>query len=224
MELTNREIAVTAWLVGGFLFVLTWRDMRRSVWGIVKVAAGPRLAIPAILYASYVWAVVAVAHLVGIWEFSLLKDTLVWFVVGGLVLFGKFLQTRSPRFLRRTILATIAVPEILGFTLGLVSFPLIVELVMLPVIALVATVGAYAATNAEYSQVRHLMDRALAVAGFLLLGLTFAQLAATWAAVDWHHVALTFYLPIWLTAAALPFVYLLGRYSEWEVARIRRTR
>jgi hypothetical protein len=222
MELNNREIAVMAWMLAIFLFVMVrWPDVRRSLVGVLAVALGPKLAIPLLLFALYFIGVVFVASRVGMWGVPLLKDTLVWFCIAGLALFGKSLQTGKPRFTRRTLLATIALPEIVAFTLGLVSFALIVEFALLPFVTVLALLSAVAALNREHANVKSVVDWALAMIGVTLLGLTLWQLVSDLPGIDWEHVALTFYLPICLTAAALPFVYALGRYAQWEQNRIR---
>ena len=65
------------------------------------------------------------------------------------------------------------------------------------------------------------MNGTLQVAGLVLLTITLVQLVGSWSQIDWNEIALRFYLPIWMTAAAIPFVILLGRYSRWEQDRIR---
>jgi len=223
MELNNREIAVIAWLLAIFLFVMVrWPDVRRSLVGVLAIALGPKLAIPLLLFALYFIGVVFVASRIGMWGVPLLKDTLVWFCIAGLALFGKFLQTGKPRFTRSTLLATIALPEVIAFTLGLVSFALIVELAFLPIVTVLALLSAVAALNKEHQKVKSAVDWTLAIVGVTLLGLTLWQLVSSLPSIDWEHVALTFYLPIWLTAAALPFVYALGKYAQWEQRRIRK--
>jgi hypothetical protein len=221
MELTNREIAAVTWLIAFSGWVLARGGIARSVWHVLVAAAHPRLAIPFLAYLGYLLAVVVLAEAVGFWTPVLMKDSAIWIVVGGIPLFAKFTRVGQPRMTRGILWQTIAAPEVIAFVFGLVSFPILIELALLPTLTIVGVLAAFAATRSEYAKVGSVMNGTLQVAGLVLLTITLVQLVGSWSQLDWKEIALRFYLPIWMTAAAIPFVTLLGRYSRWEQDRIR---
>lgn len=221
MELTNREVAAVAWLIAFSGYLLVRGGIARSIWRVLVAAASPRVAIPLMAYLGYLLAVVVLAKTVGLWTPILLKDTTIWITVGGIPLFAKFTRVGQPRMIRGAFRQTIAAPEVIAFVFGLVSFPILVELALLPTLTFVGVMAAFAATRSEYGKVGSVMNGTLQVAGLALFTITLVQLAGSWAQLDWNEVVLRFYLPIWMTAAAIPFVILLGRYSKWEQNRIR---
>lgn len=108
--LTNREIAVLAWLTFGLVWAMTQPKIRISLGRVALAALTPKIAAPVTVFVLYIGGLVFAASRAGIWDPSLTKDTVIWFVVAGLALFGHFLHVTEDRFLRRRILATIAVP------------------------------------------------------------------------------------------------------------------
>ncbi|MEX2210111.1 MAG: hypothetical protein WD846_04490 [Patescibacteria group bacterium] len=221
MELTNREIAAVAWLIAFGGWLLARGGIARSVWQVLVAAAHPRLAIPFVAYLGYLLAVIVLAEAVGIWNPALLKDSVIWIVVGGIPLFAMFTRVGQPRVIRGILRQTIAVPEVIAFVFGLVSFSILIELALLPSLTIVGVLAAFAATRSEYAKFGSVMNGALQVGGLVLLTITVVQLVGSWRQLEWNDIVLRFYLPIWLAAAAIPFVTLLGGYSRWEQDRIR---
>jgi len=219
--LNNREIAVLAWLAGVFLLSLTRASLRRSFAGVLHAALAPKIALTMAAFALYVAGMAWLGSRIGIWNLTLLKDTIIWFVVAGLTLFGGFVGVTGDRFFRRRLLATIAVPTVIEFYLGIVSFPLLVELVLQPFIVVLVVLSTVAAMNREHKPVEVAIRSLQAFIGLAILGWTAVQIALSWETLDKPHLVLTFYLPFWLTAAALVFVYGMGVLSTYEWAFMR---
>src|SRR5258705_12172756 len=101
MDLSNRDIAFLLWLGVAAIVLLAWRPGRDAVLGILSVLRGEFLIV-ALLYAAYFALVVSGGHALGIWNTSLLKETLAWFVFAGLPLVAKFPETyKGPGFYGR---------------------------------------------------------------------------------------------------------------------------
>jgi hypothetical protein len=95
-------------------------------------------------------------------------------------------------------------------------------LALLPLIALLVMLSTVAGIKQEFRAQKPWYDGALTAIGLAWLVWTVIQVVGGWGQLDWSRFALMFYLPLWLTAAALPFVYALGMYSQWEQARTRK--
>jgi hypothetical protein len=220
MVITDREISIGVWILVALAWMLTQPSIRKSLLAVVTAVAGPKLLIPLLLFTAYVAVLVLALSLVGIWNSALLKDTLVWFVVAGLVLFGKFMRTTEERFFRRAVLATIAVPELIQFVVGTVSFPLPVEFVLQPFIVLLVLLSAVAALQEQHRQVKTIVDWAIGCLGVVILGGTAIQIVLSWDQLASQNLVLDFYLPIVLTIGCMPFIYALGIYARYELAFI----
>ena len=194
MELTNRDIATAAWLIAGFLLAMTHAGIRRSVWGVISFAAtATKLVIPAMVYLLFLLIVVVVASRLRMWDASLLKDTAIWLVFGGLPLFGKFVHAGAPGFWKAPILKAIAFPELIAFALELADPPLIAMLALLPLIALLVMLSTVAGIKQEFRAQKPWHDGALTAIGLPWLVWTVIQVVVGWGQLDWSRFALMFY-------------------------------
>lgn len=101
MEITNRDLVFALALVAVALVVVGRPGARASVGSMVP-AARPFLGV-VVTFSLYYAVVVIAAAQVGLWNFGLLKDTLAWYLLGGLVLLFQFTKTYEERgFVRRT--------------------------------------------------------------------------------------------------------------------------
>src|SRR5687768_1337759 len=81
--ITTRELASIILLLVLLFWSLPRRDVRAAMAGVAKAFLERKVLSVFILYALYIAAWTWVAAQRGIWEPSLLKDTVVWFVVTG---------------------------------------------------------------------------------------------------------------------------------------------
>lgn len=221
MTLSNRDIALVVWF-GVFVALLIWKpSTRRAVVGVLRAVRG-KIAVLLLAYAGYVAAVVAVAWLLGAWNTGLLKDTIAWVVVPGLVLlFGFTKAYEERRFYVRTLVRVIGLTAVVEFYVNLVAFPLWIELLMLPAALFLSLMSAAAGMKRDTEVVGRWADRLLAVAGAAVIVATAASLAARWDALDKSELALAFAQPIWLTLAALPFVFAFSLFANYEAHFVR---
>lgn len=221
MSLSNRDIAFVVWL-GIFIVFLVWKaDTRRSLVAVLRAVQG-KIAVLLLAYAVYIAAVVAVSWLLGLWNTRLLKDTIAWLVVPGLVvLFGFSKAYEERRFYTRTLVRVVALTALVEFYVNLVAFPLWIELLLVPAALFLTLLSAVAGMKPETEVVRRWADRLLATAGAAVIVATGASLAAQWDTLDKSELALAFAQPIWLTLAALPFVFVFSLLVNYEEHFVR---
>jgi len=221
MDLSNRDVAFLIWLCAAAVALLVWRPGREGILSIVRALWG-KLLVLVIVFAVYLAAVVLVAQRVGIWNTGLLKDTFAWLLVPGMVLlFGFTRAYEERRYYRRTLVSVIGVTVVVGFYVTLAAFPLLIELLLLPAIVFLGLVSAVAGLKPETRPAERFVDGVMAIAGLAVLFGTGAWLVDHWASLDTTEVALSFALPIWLTIASLPFIFLFSLYANYETTFVR---
>ncbi|HEX6573598.1 MAG TPA: NYN domain-containing protein [Gemmatimonadaceae bacterium] len=67
------------------LFGLTQPAVRHSMGGVLIAVAHRKILTPLLLAAAYTIGVVAIFNRIGLWYFPDLKDTVLWFVFGGII-------------------------------------------------------------------------------------------------------------------------------------------
>lgn len=216
MDLSNRDIAFLAWLAVLVVFMLWKPDIRRSVLAVFASMRGKLTAL-FVVYTLYVVAVVLVGWHLGIWNLGLIKDTVAWFALPGLVLLFGFNEAYAGSgYYGRTIVRVIGMTALIEFYVNLAAFPLLVELVLLPLLVLLTAMSAVSAMKPETMIVKRLADGILLVLGAAILIGTANHLVSEWAAIDKTELALTLALPIWLTVLTLPFIYAFSLFANYE--------
>lgn len=193
--------------------------MRRSIGGVVRALVPFFVSLA--LYAGWLALVILIARTVGAWGPTLLKDTLVWFVVSGAVLFFRFRRAATDQhFLRDTTLDTLRISVLLEFYLNLVTFDLWVELVLFPLLIFLGLMVVVGNMKESTKGVATFFNVVLAL---IVVGLVVAvamRVMEDWQGRDVFAEIRSFLLPVWLTAGALPFIAWFSLYATYETVFI----
>ena len=209
--LTNRELS--ALIVLGLLiaFVLTGRGGDKilgSVRGVLMSVAKPSIFTPLLLYIGWIVAAAAGAARFGLWDSSLLKTTILWLLLSGFALVMRLNDAiEKPGFFRIALITTLGVAAVVEFLSALKSFPLWLELPAQALAFVFAGVAVVAAREPEQAPVRKFANGYLVIFGLSALIWSTAHLVAEWSNSDLGGIFREFFLPIWLTAVALVYVY-----------------
>lgn len=216
MEFTNRDFAFLIWLVVAAAVALARSGGRKAIATILGALRG-KVALILVAFAAYIAAVVAVAYLLGFWSTGLLKDTLAWFFVPGMVLLFGFTKAYEGRgYYGRTLVQVISLTAIVEFYVNLAAFPWWVELLLLPAVVFVSALSAVAGLKPETQVAKRFVDGVAAILGLVILAGTAAYVVREWERIDKTELALSFALPIWLTAATLPFIFGFSLFANYE--------
>ncbi|MEO8436955.1 MAG: hypothetical protein ABI562_00750 [Chloroflexota bacterium] len=214
MDPSNRDLAFLIWLGVIALAGLRWRPIREMAGVLVRVLRFLRYAIAA--FAIYIGALVLLAQKQGLWDTRLLKETLVWFVLPGIPLLFRFTQAWEGRpFYVRTLVGAVSLSAIVEFYVGLGSFSLPVELLLLPLITFLAVFSTVALAKPETRQIGKIAGAVMALLGLGILA------SATLAVINrpqmnFAEILGPFGLSFFLTAAALPFVFVFSLAANYH--------
>jgi hypothetical protein len=220
----NRQLAIVAWILVGFIYALMRGEVRRSLRGVVRAACVPKIAVPLVLMTMYVAGLVIGLWLIGIWTPALVSGTLFWFVGTAIVLFVAYDRvTRDPHFFRRTLRRVLSLTVVLGFIAGLYPLNFIAELVLVPSLAMLGAMLALSTASRELAPVKGCIDKVMALVAFALLAYALARVASDprrFATIDNGRGFVT---PAVLTACFLPFVYAVAVYATYDglLSRLR---
>jgi hypothetical protein len=220
-DLSDRDLALLIWLVIAALFALSRRGGRHGIASILRAFWG-KVAVIAAVFAAYIAAGVLVAERIGIWTTGLTKDTVAWYLIPGMaLLFGFTRAYEGRRYYGRTILSVIGLTAVVGFYVNLAAFPLWIELLLLPVLVLLGALSAVAGLKPETMVAKRMADGLLGLLGVAMLVGTWAYLVGHSTSFDAVDAAQSFALPVWLTLASLPFIFLFSLYANYETAFVR---
>ena len=158
----------------------------------------------------------------GFWENHQLKNTIVWFsTVGVFSLFqiNKIKEDRS--FFKRTILDNLKLIAVIQFFIGIYTFNLITELILLPVLFFIAVLAEFSKRDKDHAKVHYLLNGILSFIGFLLIAYFVYSVFTNFGEVAKEKIMYDFFVPITLTIFYIPFLYFMLLYSVYEETFIR---
>jgi TRAP-type C4-dicarboxylate transport system permease small subunit len=218
---TNREWATLILLgvvVAGLTLSRTGRDALRGVAG----AFARKLVLIIVIYFVWIALAVVIAHGWKLWNRTLATDTVFWIVLAGIrLLWNTAAEATKAGYFLRTALGTVGASAWIEFYLNLGSFPIPVEFavqVVLLFVGLLATVGQ---ARKETASVGRFFG---CLGGLGVLAFAFgigAQLATSFSTINLDDLRLSFLLPMWLTLAALPLIWVYSILFGYEVALLR---
>lgn len=218
----NREIATGIWLVIAAVWFGKNAGVREAVARMLKMFLEPKIAVPILLMAGYLWLGVLLLSRLHLWDGSLLKDTIYWFLLTGFVLFMNIMGNKEPiPFLKKTVVRCVAVTVFLEFLLNLYTFPLWGEMIFIPAVAFLGAASALTETDPNLEPVKKLFEGIQTIIGIIMV------IYLVW--MTWlHHSDLSLsdilssiLLPILLTILFLPFLYLSKLAADYEMFFVR---
>ncbi len=132
----NREISLGIWLIITLLIVVSKKKNRKYLGNIFKILLNKKIILLILISVIYTTSIVISLYYIHFWNISLLKDTIIWFCFSGLVINFKYVidLKKDDNLTKRVILDNIKAVIILEFILNIYSFPLYIEIFLLPVI------------------------------------------------------------------------------------------
>jgi hypothetical protein len=214
-DLNTRETAIVLWTAAALAVALAVPTLRAILAQGVRIAGQPLARV--LLTCTTAIAVVATGllALVGYWQTSMLAPTIAWFV--GTAIVGTF-SVEGIGDLRTLILRVIAATALIEFVANAYTFPLLVELIVVPFVIVVVTLTSFSELRPEFAILRTPFN-------LLCVALLVGTVAPTVVFVA-HHVgqlasaerAREFLLPLILTVALAPYLYCLQMVVVWRTA------
>jgi len=166
--------------------------------------------------------IIFVLYFVNIWNISFLKDTIIWFLFSGIVTCVNAITSRSDKNkLKKIIYENLKALILIEFIVNYYTFPLIIELIVMPIIILIFLLDTFTDNKEKYSSVTKLMKTLQTAIGFFLIYYFISNLVSSYQGFISYSTLKSFLLPILLSLCFLPFIYLFLLYAKYDMIFIR---
>lgn len=219
-QLTSRDAALLTW-IGGFLLVGAWSGARsgalgESLAGVIRAFFVLRLMAMVALVAGWLLVLVFVASLIGLWDSTLVKDTVVIVAAGSVMAgFKALAMTKGEVTLSGEVRALLGLVVVLQWVSNVQTFPYLVELALIPMAATLGGMQVVASQNNEFRRALPLINGTLTLLGLLILGWSIYRVVDSAGSMAWASVGKSFALAFWLPAALLPATYVAAVVMEY---------
>lgn len=207
----SRQWALLIWIGVGLIFALTQPGARRNLRDFWRALGHLGLLGTLVGYLGVIGLAIWGAQRVGLWNTSLVADSVIWLFISGWALFGGFDEVGSrPGFFVTHVRHVIGFSLLAEFVVDIAVLPFWAELALVPFLFFLGAMLALAGRDPENALVGRVLGGCLTVTGLFLLGFGVVTLIADWDSTDWAGLGRQAVLPVWFTLAVLPYVYLLG--------------
>jgi hypothetical protein len=220
---TDRELASLLWIGLMLAVALSRPGGRDTIGGLIRAFMFRSLVVSILVYVGYVVLIVWVARLLGLWNPSLAKDTAIWLVTVGIPVLWGNTDAAKPGFYRRTARRTVGVSVLVGFYMNLALFPLWAEILLQPLVFLVALASIMGKYDPKLGPAKRLADRLQMLIGLAVLVFVTWSVGTHMSDLNGNDLGLQLLLPIWLTIAVLPFIYPFSLLLSYQSAVTRMT-
>ncbi len=214
---SGRELATLAWVLILLIWVLHKKETRKAILQVLKSATKKSLLAVQVLFIDYVALSVYLLWHFGFWEFSLLKDTILWTFGFAYVLLVSINNIKEYSDFTGILKNAIKWTIIIEFLVAFYSFSFAVEFfILIPVLTLLAVVQAFTDVKKEHQTVYELSKQVSAIISISIFCIIIYK---TFNSLDFLLTISNlkaFILPIILTFLFFPFIYLLKLFMVYE--------
>lgn len=219
---TNRQIAILIWTFILTIWSILNRGIRISLLSVIKSFFKIKILSSLFAMIIYISICIAILALIDLWSILLLKDSLIWFCFTAFVITLKAVTSKSQvDFIKKAIVNSIKIVVFLQFIINSYTFPLVIELVLFPIIVMIAMLEVVSSKDVKYITVNKLMNTLLIIIGFIILSNAIYNIYIHLDEFGNYFTLKKFLLPIILTILYAPFLYLVLVISNYEQLFLR---
>jgi hypothetical protein len=217
MIMNNRELVSLLFIGFVVVFAFAAKSIRPTALDVLRQLLASKLAIFLGIYLGTITAAVWLMAYFGFWDASLIGSTLLWFLLVGFVWFINIGDAgKDPDFFKHRLLEALGIGAVLECFLNLEVLPLVLEFLLQAFLLFVVGINVVASREAQYRAVARLTSGILIAATLALFTYTVMKLIQDWDVLDFQNILDQLLLPIWLTLAAIPSLYLFGLVAGYE--------
>jgi hypothetical protein len=215
--MNNRELVSLIFIGLVVVFALVAKSVRPAALDVLKQLVVSKLGIVLGIYLAIISAAIWLMAILDFWDSSLIGSTLLWILLIGL---GWFININDAGtdsdFFKRRLLEALGIGAFLECFINFEVMPLVLEFIMQALLLFVVLLNAVATREAKYRPVARLTWGILIAATLALFTFTVVRLIRDWDSLDFRNLLNQLLLPIWLTLAAIPCLYLFGLFAQYE--------
>jgi hypothetical protein len=215
-SLTTREIAWALWLLVTFIACMFGKGIRQSIFSVFKCLLEWKILVPILFFFGHTSLYVLILLKLGLWDISLLKDTLVWALSFGFVSLINISKVNDAKYFKNILLDALKWTIAIEFIMNFFTFSQTKEIILVPVIVFSAVMQAATSFEEKHKQVEKIFKN-------LLISFSiFVFLFSLYKTFEKYNDLFTidnfksFLLPIFLTITFLPFMYLFNLMVKYE--------
>lgn len=216
LGLDNRKLALIIWAVFIFVIICSNKKFGSSVVQVLKAISHPKLLLVFLAALAYSVFVIWGLTRISFWHLSMLGDSVFWFLGAGVIFIMNTQDLSDTTKFKRRLNEYVSFTVLLGFFVNLYNFNLLTEMILLPLVSVLAMLVVVSEKKQEFRKVSIFLNGFISVIGVMFLLWSIFQLIKNIPTTNALALAESIILTPVLTLLFLPFIYFLGVYSMYD--------
>ncbi|HLR35303.1 MAG TPA: hypothetical protein VK071_08265 [Tissierellales bacterium] len=215
---STREMAMSFWSLIFMSLLLINTKTRKSIIDILKIIFTKNMMMPFFIILIYL----KILMMLFIFRFKMgqyvdLKEILLWVLFSGVPLcYGVVNKEPNKDYIKEIIKDNIKFIILLEFIISTFTFPLGIELIIVPVFTLLFLLEIVFDMKEEYKDVNKFISYILSISGFIILYKSFSLAIQNYKELNSIESLVTIITPIILTILYIPLIFIFRIYFNYK--------
>lgn len=224
LALSNRQLAVLIWTIVAMTILMKEEKVRKSFLKCAKGFFSKKLLILWISAVVYNILIILLMREFGLWNITHLKVTVLWLLfVGFIMIFNAIGDADDNKYFINIIVQNIKVTIVFQFVTNLYSFPLLIELVIVPltfIISMMIVIAEYSGGE-SYKKVAKFLNIILIIVGLSMMQNSIEQIVSKFNELNIEKLFILMSVGSILSILFIPFLIFVVVFSAYEILFIR---
>lgn len=208
---STREIATIVWSLIALFFILKNKETRKCIINIVEILFSKNILIPFIVILGYSGLLLLMTLKLRIYEYLDLKDIIIWVLFAGVPLcYGASNKVLDKNYFREIVKENIKFIILIEFIIDTFTFPIIAEMLIIPVFTFLIIFELVSGTKKEYEKANRVISYILSTLGFFIFYKSFSLGIKNYRELDSIGSLVSIVTPIILSILYIPIIFLFG--------------
>lgn len=213
---STRETALVIWIGIAFILCLLKRSIRNSFAAILKAFFVKQILASLFLFFSHTFFYAFILSKLGLWDISLLKETIFWIIGFAFVALVNINHMDNVLDFKRMFLDALRWTIVIEFIMNFFTFSLAKELFILPVVFFSAVIQESASYDIKHKPVETVVKRLFLYFSIAIFGYSLYKTVLSYNSLFTFDNLKSFLLPVVLSITFLPFMYVYNLYVKYE--------
>ncbi|WP_460646860.1 hypothetical protein [Lacrimispora xylanolytica] len=219
---STRETSIAIWLIIFIAWMLLYKSTRKCMINLLKTACSIQLSLPFFFMLAYSLGITYLFYRTSLWKGIFFKDIVLWVIfVGTPLFFGSINKSSEEHYFRKAVLCNFKLTVLTEFFVSSYTFPLILEIIMVPVLAFIFMLDAIAATNSEYKPAKKIISVIIIIINIIFLYETVSIVICRLGTLNVSDTLITLLIPIVFSVLYIPISYMFAVFGRYQIVFAR---
>jgi hypothetical protein len=219
--LNNRELATAIWVVAFAIWAVRKRELRTAASEVLRLLGESKMIVLLTMLTAYALGEVFLLRTWRVWTPALLKDTILWLLIGPLPMVVRFTQLdESEDMLKQVFSHSVKLVIVLEFLLNVFTFSFTMELLIVPLILLAAMIESVSEYDGHPGITRVAKGFQILFGVVVLANLTYRVILEYQSLANYDTLRSIALVPL-LSILFSPFMYFVALMSTYELVFLR---